>query len=322
MSAAKSSTGTGTIATADAESYRGRFAPSPTGPLHFGSLVAAVGSYLEARVHRGSWSLRIENVDRTREVPGAADNILRTLAALGFEWDGPVVYQSDRTPAYDAALDRLAGAGLVYPCSCSRTEIEAALQGAPTTGDELRYPGTCRSGPRHPGRPLATRFRVPAGLVRFVDDLQGECSQDVAAEVGDFVVRRRDGYVAYQLAVVVDDAALGVTHVVRGADLLDNTPRQIQLQRALGLPVPRYAHLPLAVDAAGAKLSKSAQSLPVDPTQGGPVLWQALAFLQQAPPASLASAGIADVWAWARGQWDLSRLRGQTRGRAPAIQAN
>ncbi len=318
MSAAKSSTGTGTIATADAEPYRGRFAPSPTGPLHFGSLIAAVGSYLEARVHRGTWSLRIENVDRTREVPGAADLIIRALAALGFEWDGPIVYQSDRTAAYLTALDRLASAGLVYACSCSRTEIEARLQGVPSTGDDMRYPGTCRSGPRHPERALATRFRVPPGSVRFVDDLLGEVSQDVAAEVGDFVVRRRDGYVAYQLAVVLDDAALGITHVVRGADLLDNTPRQILLQRALGLPVPRYAHLPLAVDAAGAKLSKSAQSVPVDPSRASALLWEALDFLKQSPPDFLATAPLADVWTWAFGHWDLSRLRGQTRGVAPA----
>ncbi len=321
MSAAKSSTGTGTIATADAESYRGRFAPSPTGPLHFGSLIAAVGSYLEARVHHGTWSLRIENVDRTREVPGAADLIIRTLAALGFEWEGPIVYQSDRTAAYSSALDRLASAGLVYACSCSRTEIEAALQGAPSTGDEMRYPGTCRLGPRHPERALATRFRAPPGAVRFVDDLQGEVSQDVAAEVGDFVVRRRDGYVAYQLAVVLDDAALGVTHVVRGADLLDNTPRQILLQRALGLPVPRYAHLPLAVDAAGVKLSKSAQSVAVDPSRASVLLREALDFLNQSPPAFLATTPLAEVWTWALGHWDLSRLRGHTRGTAPASPA-
>jgi len=277
-----------------------------------------VGSYLEARVHHGTWSLRIENVDRTREVPGAADLIIRTLAALGFEWDGPILYQGDRTASYAAALDRLARAGLVYPCSCSRTEIEAALQGTPSTGDELRYPGTCSLRPRHPQRPMATRFRVPPGPVRFVDALQGEVSQDVAAEVGDFVVRRRDGYVAYQLAVVVDDAELDVTHVVRGADLLDNTPRQILLQRALGFPLPRYAHLPLAVDAAGAKLSKSAQSLPVDPSRGSAVLWQALDFLRQSPPGPLAAAPLAEVWDWALGHWDLSRLRGHTRGTAPA----
>lgn len=317
MSAARSSTGIGTIATADAVFYRGRFAPSPTGPLHFGSLTAALGSCLEARARRGTWSLRIENVDRTREVPGSADLIIRTLAAFGFEWDGPIVYQSDRTPHYTAALEQLRRDGAVFECSCSRSEVEAAAQGAAVGTDELRYPGTCSSGPLHPERPLASRFRTPPGRVAFVDVVQGAISQDVREEVGDFVIRRRDGYFAYQLAVVVDDADLGTTQVVRGADLLDNTPRQILLQRALGLPVPTYAHLPLAVDAAGAKLSKSAQSIPVDPARAASVLWQALDFLKQAPPAALAEASVVDLWAWALANWSLTRLRGLRTAPAP-----
>lgn len=317
MSAAKSSTETGTIATAEALVYRGRFAPSPTGPLHFGSLTAALGSYLESRTRHGSWSLRIENVDRTREVPGSADLIVRTLAAFGFEWEGPIVYQSDRTERYAAAVEQLRRDGAVYECSCSRSEIEAAIQG-PTSGtEELRYPGTCRAGPLHPERPIATRFVTPPGRVAFVDGLQGEISQDVRADIGDFVIRRRDGYFAYQLAVVIDDADLGTTQVIRGADLLDNTPRQMLLQRALGLPVPTYAHLPLAVDAAGAKLSKSAQSVPVDPARAGTVLWQALAFLQQAPPEGLAAASLPEIWAWALANWNMSRLRGLRSGPAP-----
>jgi glutamyl-Q tRNA(Asp) synthetase len=181
----------------------------------------------------------------------------------------------------------------------------------------LRYPGTCRSGPLHPDRPLATRFRTPSGSTRFVDALQGAVSQDVQADVGDFVVRRRDGYFAYQLAVVVDDAELGVTHVVRGADLLDSTPRQLLLQQALAIQSPIYAHLPLAVDAAAIKLSKSAQSIPIDPSRGGAVLWQALEFLRQSPPKSLAGAGLTDLWRWAMEHWDLARLRGVESATAP-----
>lgn len=317
MSAARSSTGIGTIATAEAGVYRGRFAPSPTGPLHFGSLTSALGSYLEARARRGSWALRIENVDRTREVPGAADLIIRTLGELGFEWDGPIVRQGDRTARYVAALDQLRRDAKVYECSCSRSEIEATARASSTTPDELRYPGTCRAGPLHPERPLATRFLTPRGRVTFVDALQGEVSQDVYAEVGDFVIRRRDGYFAYQMAVVIDDADIGTTHVVRGGDLLDNTPRQIQLHHALGLPAPNYAHLPLAVDAVGIKLSKSAQSVPVDPSRGSAVLWQALDFLKQGPPASLARVPLKDLWSWALGHWDLSRLRGLRNAQAP-----
>jgi glutamyl-Q tRNA(Asp) synthetase len=317
VSAAKSNTGTGTIATADAAVYRGRFAPSPTGPLHFGSLATALGSYLEARVRHGTWALRIENVDRTREVPGAADLIISTLGRLGFEWDGPIIHQSDRTAHYAAALERLRRDGWVYECSCSRSEIESHARASASNSDELRYPGTCRSGPLHRERLLATRFRTPAGRVTFVDAVQGTVSQEVQMDVGDFVVRRRDDYFAYQLAVVVDDADLGTTQVVRGADLLDNTPRQLLLQQALALQTPTYAHLPLAVDAAGAKLSKSAQSIPIDPARAETVLWQALEFLKQAPPPSLAWAPLTELWRWALEHWDLSRLRGVASAPAP-----
>lgn len=259
--------------------------------------------------------MRIDNVDGTREVPGAADLILRTLSAFGFEWDGPVVHQSERTQAYLAALAELRARGQVFECSCTRAELDAF--GAPSTGEERRYPGTCRLQPLHADRQLATRLRVPAGQVVFTDAIQGRIAIDVAAESGDFVVRRRDGYIAYQLAVVVDDHDLGVTDVVRGADLLGSTARQILLQRALGLPSPRYAHLPLAVDASGAKLSKSAQSLAIDAASAGPLLWKALQFLGQGPPADLGRAPASEVWSWALRHWSLEPLRNVRTGAAP-----
>lgn len=322
MNAARSSTATATTAIADSAgaapggetAYRGRFAPSPTGPLHFGSLLAAVGSFLEARTRGGLWFLRMENVDRTREVPGAADLILHTLDRFGFDWDGPVVIQSERTEAYLAALNTLQRAGRTFACSCSRSELGASLAG---TTDERRYPGTCRTGPLHPERPLAIRFRVSPERVSFTDRIQGRVTIDVAALSGDFVIRRRDGYIAYQLAVVVDDAAGGVTDVVRGADLLDSTPKQLLLQQALGLPAPGYAHLPLAVDSAGAKLSKSLQSLAIDADRAGMLLWQALAILKQQPPAELQAAAVPEIWAWARIHWSLRPLQGLQTVAAP-----
>ncbi len=279
-------------------------------------MLAALGSYLDARTRDGIWSLRIDDIDGTRVVPGAADQILRTLAGFGFEWDGPVVRQSERTQAYLAALGRLRIQGQVYECSCSRREIDSL--GAALAGEERRYPGTCRLQPLYPDRPLATRLRVPAGAVSFEDAVQGPITTDVAAESGDFVVRRRDGYIAYQLAVVVDDHEAGVTDVVRGADLLDSTSRQVLLQRALGLPLPRYAHLPLAVDATGSKLSKSAQSLAIDPDAPGPLLWQALHSLRQRPPAVLGNAPAGELWDWALRHWSLEPLRNVRTVEAPA----
>jgi len=310
---------TGTTATADPAPYHGRFAPSPTGPLHFGSLVAALGSCLDARSQGGLWSVRIENLDTQREVPGAADLILRTLEGFGFEWDGPVVVQSERLEAYADALNRLEALKLTYPCSCSRSEIESRLPAAST--EELRYPGSCRGGPLHPERPLATRFRTPSGGVAFIDGLQGKRSFDVSADVGDFVLRRRDGYYAYHLAVVVDDSVTGINHVVRGADLLSSTPRQILLQRALGLASPQYAHLPLAVDPTGCKLSKSAQSLPIVARDAQQLLWQALAFLGQDPPADLRQSRLIEIWDWAVRQWSLAPITGIESRPAPCPRA-
>jgi glutamyl-Q tRNA(Asp) synthetase len=292
-----------------AVAYRGRFAPSPTGSLHFGSLVAAVASYLEARKAGGEWLVRIEDVDRLREAPGSADEIIRTLEAFGFEWTGPIVRQSARTDAYEAALDRLVSSGLAYPCSCSRKEIAAA---ANRTGgaDEARYPGFCRQGPRDPYVPPAMRFRVGPGEVEFTDQIQGSIRIDVDRECGDFVIKRRDGFFAYQLAVVVDDAVQGITHVVRGADLLTSTPRQILLQRALALPSPMYAHVPLATDPHGVKLSKSAGAGAVDVSRPVDALWRTLEFLRQAPPAHLRIADLRTLWAWAVENWTTAPIRG------------
>lgn len=259
-------------------SYHGRFAPSPSGPLHFGSLVAALASWLDARAAGGRWSVRIEDVDAPRTVPGASDAILATLAACGLEWDAPVTYQSHRTALYEAALERLAAQGDAYRCRCSRREVAdsglAGIEGAV-------YPGTCRDRAIAAHEACAWRLRVPPGGVEFEDRVQGRIRQDVAREVGDFVLRRRDGLYAYQLAVVVDDAEQGITDVVRGADLLASTPRQIVLQRALALPTPRYLHFPVATDAHGGKLSKQNLAPALDGERAASLLPAALAFLGQ-----------------------------------------
>ncbi len=247
--------------------YRGRFAPSPTGALHAGSLVAALASWLDARAHGGTWLVRIEDLDPPREVAGAARQIIEDLARLGLVSDEPIVYQSRRGDRYEAALQRLRSAGLVYGCACSRKEIDEAAAGI-SGGNSSVYPGTCRHGTG--GRAArALRLRV-AGHAGFVDRASGSFEQDLEHAVGDFVLRRADGLWAYQLAVVVDDAEQGITDVVRGADLLDNTPRQIYLQCALGLPLPRYLHVPVVTNRAGEKLSKQtgAQALAADDPLG------------------------------------------------------
>lgn len=245
--------------------YVGRFAPSPTGVLHAGSLVAALASWLDARAHGGRWLVRIEDVDRPRCVAGADREILRQLAACGLVPDEAPVWQSQREALYQAALDRLVQERRAYPCACSRKDIEAALRALgrerPRHG-ELVYPGTCREG-LHGKAARAWRFRVPESVVRWTDRRLGEQHQDVARAVGDFVLKRADGLFAYQLAVVVDDADQGVTHVVRGEDLADNTPRQLLLQRALGLPEPTYLHTPLVLGANGEKLSKQNSAAPL-----------------------------------------------------------
>jgi len=290
--------------------YRGRFAPSPTGPLHFGSLVAAVGSFLEARTRNGEWHLRMEDVDAPRCSMAAADAILATLDACGFAWDGEVVWQSRRRDAYAAALEALKAAGRVFPCACTRREL---ADSAIAPDGATIYPGTCRDG-LVPGREArAWRLRVGTARVEFVDAIQGRIASDLASEAGDFVVLRADGLYAYQLAVVVDDADAGITNVVRGADLLASTPRQIVLQQCLGVATPEYAHLPVAVDVAGEKLSKQTCAQPVDASRPGPALCAALEFLGQRPPSGLSGAAIGEIWDWASENWTLDRVpRGLT----------
>lgn len=256
--------------------YRGRFAPSPTGRLHAGSLAAALASWLDARAHGGAWIVRIEDIDPPRDVPGAGESFIEDLARFGMTSDEPVVWQHDRYAAYEAALAKLTAAGLVFGCACSRKEIFAA---------DLRlglppgvYPGTCRRGTG--GRPARSlRFRVPSGTVSFTDRWCGSFTQDVEHAVGDFILRRADGLWAYQLAVVVDDLAAGITDVVRGADLVDNTPRQILLTRALGGEPPRYMHIPLVLNDEGEKLSKQAGARPVDVSDPTGSLERAFAHL-------------------------------------------
>lgn len=278
--------------------------------MHFGSLVAAVGSYLEAKQAAGKWLLRIEDLDPPREMPGAADLILQTLERFGFEWDEAVLYQSSRLDAYEQALERLRERRLIYPCSCSRSDILQSQTALEDSSEELRYPGFCRLQPRRSEGPFAIRFRVPSQPIQFHDDLQGEFSVELSSHIGDFVVKRRDGFFAYQLAVVVDDNEQGITHVVRGADLLSNTPRQIALQQALHLPPLHYSHLPLAVDADRKKLSKASGAAALDLERPAHALWQALVFLRQAPPPALAKAPLSETWAWARAHWTLQPLAG------------
>ena len=270
--------------------YVGRFAPSPSGPLHFGSLVAALASWLDARAARGRWLVRIEDLDAPRTQPGAADEILRTLDALGLAWDGPVLYQSTRTALYREALTRIGRH--TYWCACSRREIADSSLGLAADGARI-YPGTCRNGVAPGKTPRALRLRA-AGAIEFADRVQGRQTQLLEREVGDFVLERSDGQFAYQLAVVVDDAAQGITDVVRGADLLDSTPRQLCLQRLLGYPTPRYLHVPAAVNAAGAKLSKQTGARPIEVSKKKEALRNALAFLGQPETDDLAQA----VRAW------------------------
>ena len=320
--------------------YHGRFAPSPTGPLHFGSLAAAVGSYLDARKHHGTWLVRMEDLDTPRCVPGAADDILYTLEAFGLCWDGEIIYQSRRIPAYEETLQQLRESGAAYPCCCTRKEIaDSALHGI----DGPVYPGTCRHGipAGREGRAWRVRtdhsFLPPCngetrmgveqsgrgvstpsptlplqggGNIQFDDALQGRVVQHLENEIGDFVIKRADGLFAYQLAVVVDDAFQNITHIVRGADLLHSTPRQIYLQRLLGLNTPAYMHLPIAVNSQGEKLSKQTLAPAIATDDVVVTLIAMLEFLRQQPPAELRQGSVEEVLGWAVANWQPERLKG------------
>jgi len=285
--------------------YVGRFAPSPTGDLHLGSLLAAAGSCLDARQAGGRWLLRIEDLDTARIAAGAETRILRTLEACGFEWDGPVLRQSTRRDAYRVALETIARSGASFECSCSRKDLADAA-GAHVAGGSA-YPGTCRQGPTRPG-PTATRLRVPDGTLSFEDRIQGpqHCAWTA---LGDVLIRRRDDIPAYQLAVVVDDAWQGVTDVVRGADLLGSTAWQIAIGRALAVAPPRYAHLPVLVEADGGKLSKSRRAVPIDPGSAERSLRAAFTLLGLELPAGPERAPVGELWAWAIPRWAPGGLR-------------
>ncbi len=287
------------------EPIRGRFAPSPTGVLHFGSVVAALGSYLNAKVQKGQWLLRIEDVDVPRTVPGAADAILRDLEILGLEWDGAVVWQSERTTIYEQVLNDLVMRNWAYPCACTRRQLE----NAPRAKDgAARYLGTCRQGLPPGTQARAWRLRTDSTPIGFTDAIQGLQTESLAKEVGDIVLRRADGLFAYQLAVVVDDAQAGITEVVRGADLLDSTCRQIHLQRCLGVKTPAYAHLPIALNALGQKLSKQTLARPALNEPAGRLLCKSLRFLGHDIPEEYDHALPKDILAWALTHWQLAKV--------------
>ncbi len=308
---------TGTIATDKPESkaYIGRFAPSPTGPLHFGSLLAAVASYLEARRRHGQWLVRIEDIDPPREEPGAIAAIVKALEIYGFEWDGPYQLQSKSNAEHKLALQTLRERGFVYRCGCSRRDLASVAIGP---GGPI-YPGYCREGTS--AEETALRVRTTNEPIEFTDRLQGKQAQQIESECGDFIVRRRDRLIAYHLAVVVDDHLSGINEIVRGVDLMDSTPRQIWLQRLLGYDQPEYAHIPIAVDGQGQKLSKSQAAFAIPMAKPERTLVAALERLGQRPPEALAKAGIREIWAWALEHWYIDRLAGQrviAAGRPPS----
>lgn len=286
--------------------YIGRFAPSPTGLLHIGSLLTAVASYADARAHQGKWLVRIEDLDPPREMPGAAADILRTLEAFGFEWNGEVAYQSRRYDLYQDTLDRLQAAGLVYPCYCSRKDWQAAAtQGA----DGFVYNGRCRNPQQRPNtqnKMPAWRIQVPNRVIGFSDGIVGQYAQNLAHDIGDFVLLRADGYWAYQLAVVADDADQGITHIVRGQDLLVSTPRQIYLQQCLGAPTPSYAHLPLLTNNQGQKWSKQTLAPALDLNQKEQLLRQVLTYLNL--PDAPAVNRPQELLDWAVAHWQMDKI--------------
>jgi glutamyl-Q tRNA(Asp) synthetase len=286
--------------------YIGRFAPSPTGPLHFGSLVAAVASYCEAKIHGGKWLIRIEDLDKPREVKGAAATILKQLEACGFEWNDSIIYQSQRSNFYADALAVLNNKQLIYPCTCTRKEIADSSTHIGIEG--LVYPGTCLLHPIKENTAIAWRIKTPKQNFCFNDAIQGDVCQNLHQDIGDFVLKRADSLFAYQLAVVIDDAAQGITNIVRGADLLNSTPRQIYLQQMLHYSTPQYAHVPLACNSAGEKLSKQTLALPITTANTPHYLFLALQFLGQTPPPSLQFETPETIWLWAKSNWQLAKI--------------
>ena len=287
--------------------YIGRFAPSPSGPLHFGSLVAALGSYLQARSQQGRWLLRIEDIDPPREAPGATNSIIKTLETYGFEWDGAVTYQSQRNAFYEEALSQLHDKNLLYACDCSRKRIAQAN----TSGKPRRYPGTCRNRALPFIRDIAQyslRLRTENRPLSFSDSIQGLIRHNIFQKSGDIVLFRRDGFYAYLLAVSIDDMQQGITEVVRGSDLLDTTACQIYIMQQLGSTAPSYTHLPVVTNPSVDKLSKQTGATPLPLTQPVKLLCQALSFLGQSPPANLGDATLDQFWQWAQQNWQLKQV--------------
>jgi len=285
--------------------YRGRFAPSPTGPLHAGSLVSAVASYCEARSRKGHWLLRIEDLDPPREIKGAADSIISTLDKFGFEWDEPILFQSRRTEIYQEVIARLNNSDQTYICNCSRSTVKV-------TGTQsafgVRYAGTCRGKTVTNRQVSSIRIKTPDKVIQFNDRIQGYYQQNLQQDIGDFIIKRADGQIAYQLAVVVDDALQNITDIVRGSDLLDSTPRQIFLQDQLHYSQPGYAHIPVIVNKLHEKLSKQTCAKPVDAANASVTLFQSLCYLGQNPPESLHGAPVREIWDWAINNWQLDHV--------------
>ncbi len=288
--------------------YIGRFAPSPTGPLHFGSLVSALASYLDAKANGGLWRVRMEDLDPPREQAGAASAILQSLEDHGLQWDGDVIYQSQRSHAYQACLDALLNAGLAYRCSCSRQDL-TAMGGI--------YDGRCRNRQPNPEQTCSVRLklydlpdRVTAEQIQFDDLIQGRQSQHLRSQAGDQILQRRDRFYAYQLAVVVDDIAQGITHIIRGSDLLEVTGRQLFFFELLGAPLPQFGHVPLAIQANGQKLSKQNHAKAIESQHASRNLWRGLAFLGQNPPSDLADASTSECLDWALHHWQRSAIHG------------
>ncbi|WP_455204860.1 tRNA glutamyl-Q(34) synthetase GluQRS [Kaarinaea lacus] len=292
----------------DDHHYIGRFAPSPTGPLHFGSLVCAVASFLQARNQNGQWLVRMEDLDPPREQPGAADGILRTLERYGLYWDSDVVYQSKRRDIYEDVLRTLSSQQAIYHCACSRKDIALATpNNISLDHNNSVYPETCREGLPRGRKGRSVRVKTEFHNISFDDQIQGEFRQNLRKDVGDFVLKRADGFYAYQLAVVVDDALQNITEIVRGCDLLDNTPRQIHLQQLLGFTATRYAHIPV-VTKDGNKLSKQTYAEAIGKTRPVALLCNALEFLGHAVPKEMYDVNLNDFWSWAITNWQLQNV--------------